>query len=118
MNKREAAERRGRRAEFVAVWMLRLKGYRILDRRYRTPVGEIDLIAVRAGLLVFAEVKARADKADAAWSISGRQQQRITRAAEHFLSSRERYQNHDIRFDAILVTPGRWPAHLKAAWRP
>ena len=116
MNRRAEAERRGRRAEFVAVWMLRLKGYRILARRYRTPAGEIDLVAARAGQLVFVEVKARADKADAAWSISRRQQQRIARAAEHFLSSREGFQNHDMRFDAILVTPGRWPAHLKDAW--
>jgi len=115
-NKREEAEKRGRRAETLAVWYLRLKGYRILSRRYRTPVGEIDLIARRAGLLAFIEVKARTTHSEAAHSVSRRQQQRIGRAAEHFLAEHPALQNLNSRFDAILVAPHSWPHHLKGAW--
>ena len=114
---RQDAERRGHRAELLAIWVLRLKGFRILARRYRSPAGEIDLIARRFSLLVFAEVKARRNNADAAWSISRRQQQRISRAAEHFLATNPVYQNHDARFDAILVSPGRWPRVIANAWQ-
>jgi len=115
-HKREEAEKRGRRAETLAVWYLRLKGYRILSRRYRTPVGEVDLIARRGSLLAFIEVKARTSHSEAAHSISRRQQQRIGRAAEHFLAAHSALQDHDIRFDAILVAPRSWPHHLKGAW--
>jgi putative endonuclease len=114
---RVAAEKRGLRAETIAVWLLRLKGFRIVARRYRSPAGEIDLIARRFGLLVFVEVKARANATEAAWSITPRQQQRISRAAEHYLATNPAYLKHDVRFDAILVTPGGWPKILTNAWQ-
>jgi putative endonuclease len=114
---REAAERRGRRAEQWAIWYLRFKGFRIREKRYRTPVGEIDLIASRGKLLIFVEVKARATVSEAALAISASQQKRIQRAAEHFLATNSGYEKSDIRFDAILISPRRWPGHLAGAWR-
>lgn len=112
--KREAA---GRWAEHLAVLTLRLKLYRILKRRYRSPAGEIDIIAVRSGTLVFVEVKARPTIEKAMESVSQRQRQRISRAAEAFLQRRPDLQNLMIRFDMLLIVPQRLPLHIKDAWR-
>jgi len=106
----------GRRAETIAALFLRLKGYRILDKRYATPVGEIDLIARRGKLLVFVEVKARASLDAAAESIRRTQKNRIVRAAEAYLSRHPSYVHHDMRFDAVLIAPNTLPRHLKAAF--
>ena len=114
---RRAAERRGRGAEAMAAWLLRLKGYRILARDLRTPVGEVDLIARRGRVLALIEVKTRATRAEAAAAISPRQRQRIARAGEAFLARRPDLASLDLRFDALLLTPGRWPHHVVDAWR-
>ncbi len=82
--KRRRAWLRGFAAEGLAAWFLRLKGYRIVARRLRTPVGEIDIVARRARLVAFVEVKARADYADAVNSVTKDQQRRIERAAQFF----------------------------------
>lgn len=116
-SRRRAAEHRGHRAEKRAALLLRLKGFRILTTRYRAPVGEIDLVACRGKLLLAVEVKARTTIADAGAAIDPRQQARIARATEHFLAANPRYANHQIRFDAILDTPGRLPRHIPDAWR-
>lgn len=115
--KRVAAFRRGGRAEWLCLWQLRLKGYRVLARRYRTPVGEVDLIARRGSVLAAIEVKARADLATASEAISPRQRLRITRALAHFLSGRPDLARLSPRFDVMLVAPRRWPQHLIDAWR-
>jgi len=114
---RRRAERFGRWAEFVAAWLLRAKGFRILHQRHRNHSGEIDLIARRGGLLVFAEVKARRDVDSAAYAISHRQRRRIARAAEIFLAGAPHLAALTVRFDAILVAPWRRPRHIAAAWR-
>ena len=114
---RRRAYRRGTRAELVCLWQLRLKGYRILARRYRTPVGEVDLIAQRGGILAAIEVKAREDFATAGEAIQARQRQRIARALTHFLRSRPDLAMLSPRFDVMLVTPRRLPRHLVDAWR-
>ena len=92
------------------------KGFRIVARRWKSPVGEIDLIARRGRLLVFAEVKARARLDDAAESLSERQRRRIAAAAEIWLAANPDDAVRDIRFDAILVAPGRLPRHIPAAF--
>ena len=97
--------------------MLRLKGFRLLARRYRCPVGEIDIVARRARLLIAVEVKARGDLATAAHAIDARQRKRIIRATDHFLAANPSYSDHRIRFDAILVAPGKRPRHIPDAWR-
>jgi putative endonuclease len=116
-DRRQAAEKRGHRAERQAALLLRLKGFRLVARRYRCPVGEIDIIARRARLLVAVEVKARGDLATAAHAIDKRQQTRIARATDHFLAANASYSEHQIRFDAILVAPGKLPRHIPDAWR-
>jgi putative endonuclease len=115
--RRQAAERRGHRAERHAALLLRLKGFRLLARRYRSPVGEIDIVARWARLLVAVEVKARGNLETAAYAIDKRQQKRIARATEHFLAANPFYSDHQIRFDAILVAPGKLPQHTPDAWR-
>lgn len=112
-----AAHRRGEWAERLCLWHLRLMGYRVLARRYRTPVGEIDLIARRGRTVAAIEVKARADAGRAAESVQWRQRGRIARALEHFLKSRPDLGDAELRFDVMLVAPRSWPRHLRDAWR-
>ncbi len=115
---RRAAYRRGRRAESRALLLLRLKGYRLLARDFKRPVGEIDLILRRGRCIVLVEVKQRASLDQAAWAITGRQRQRIQRAALTFLQENPRFHRFDLRFDAVLLQPGHWPRHIVDAWRP
>ncbi len=115
---RRQAWRRGRSSETKAAWWLRLKGYRILARDFRVPVGEIDLIAKRGRALAFVEVKARASQAAAAQAITARQRLRIERAALAYLQRHPGLARLQPRFDAVLVEPGRLPRHLPDAWRP
>ncbi|NIA72003.1 YraN family protein [Pelagibius litoralis] len=120
---KQGAYRRGRRAEWIAAGWLRLKGYRILARGYRCPVGEIDLIARRGSVLAFVEVKQRGRLAAAAEAISPRQRRRIGRAAEAFLQERPQLAGLSLRFDAVLIQRGGfslaepWLRHEKDAWR-
>jgi putative endonuclease len=107
----------GRWAESVAAWSLRLRGYRIVARRFRTPLGEIDLVACRGRLLAFVEVKARTDLEQALEALGPRQRQRTVRAAEAFLMRHPRYLQHTLRFDLVAVRPWRMPRHLADAWR-
>ena len=106
----------GLSAERRACLYLMAKGYRILARRYRTPHGEIDVVAKRRATLVFAEVKARNTLEDAAYSVTPRQQQRIATAASLWLAAHPDHANLDCRFDVILIAPRRLPRHLEAAF--
>jgi len=92
------------------------KGYRIAARRWRSPVGEIDIVARRGRLLIFVEVKARDRLDDAAEAVTDRQRRRIAAAAEVWLASHPDDAQCDMRFDAILVSPRRWPRHIPAAF--
>jgi putative endonuclease len=113
---RQVAFRTGLSAESRAAALLIAKGFRILARRWKSPAGEIDIVARRRGLLVFVEVKARERLDDAAWSVTGRQRARIAAAAEAWLATYGDAKIRDIRFDAMLVTPGRIPQHIPAAF--
>jgi putative endonuclease len=108
---------KGRLAEAAAGWLLRLKGFRILETRFKTRVGEIDIIARRGDLLIFVEVKRRPGARAALESLSLRQRQRIVRAATLFLASRPGLDAFRCRFDLVSVSPWRLPAHLEGAWR-
>lgn len=112
---REAAEQRGRRAETIAAWYLRLKGWRIVARRARVRGGEVDIIARRGRTLAFVEVKWRASAAALADSIDERRLSRVAVAADQL---RHRYAkaDDDVRIDVILLAPGRWPHHLVNVW--
>ncbi len=113
---RVAAFQTGLSAESKASAFLIAKGYRILARRFRTPYGEIDIVARRRNLLVFVEVKARANLDDAAWSVTPQQQQRIVAAAQAWLMAHPEHADFDMRFDAILIAPKSLPQHLLAAF--
>jgi putative endonuclease len=113
---RQVAFRFGLSAESRSAALLMAKGYRILARRFRTPVGEIDIVARRRGTLVFVEVKARDRFDDAAEAIGKRQQNRIIAAAQSWLAAHPDDAMSDMRFDVILVVPGRLPHHLLAAF--
>lgn len=122
-NKRQAAHRHGIRAEWLASLYLMLKGYRIVQRRYKTPVGEIDLIARKGHVLAMIEVKARPDLPEALEAVTLKSQNRIARAAEHFLTFNRSYdRDWTIRFDVVVVLsrPKQlWPfsiRHLDNAW--
>jgi putative endonuclease len=113
-------ERAGRLAEALAAWSLRLRGYRVLARRFRTPVGEIDLVVRRGRCVAFVEVKARRGGDEALHALGSRQRARIARAAEWFL---KRHPQHaaagcTLRFDLVTVVPWRLPRLIPDAWRP
>jgi putative endonuclease len=110
------AWRFGRLAESICAGLLRLKGYRIVARGFRVPVGEIDIIARRGRTLAFVEVKARGDDGSPE-VLTPRQRRRITRAAEAFLKARPVYAGLDLRFDLMVVGRRRPPRHLAGAWR-
>jgi len=111
-----AAFRVGISAESRAAAWLIAHGFRILARRWKSPLGEIDIIAARRHLLIFVEVKARASLDEAAEAVTLRQKQRIAAAAELWLAHYPRPAIRDIRFDAILVAPGKLPRHIPAAF--
>lgn len=113
--KRQQAEARGRRAESVCAWWLRFKGWRILARRVRTRLGEVDLIARRGRMVAFIEVKARATAAELDFAIDEYRLARIA-AAAHLLGPRYARAEDDMRIDVMLLAPGRPPRHLANVW--
>ena len=113
---RHAAEKRGRGAETLACWYLRLKGWRILARRARVPGGEVDIIARRRRTLAFIEVKARSSEEAAAFALDEWRLRRVAVAAEQ-LALRYMEPGDDLRIDALFIVPRRWPKHLANVWQ-
>jgi len=109
--------RKGHRGEWLAAWALRLRGYRILAVRHRTPVGEIDLIARRGNLVAIVEVKARATLIAAMDAVGPGAQRRIEAAADLWLAKQRDHARLSLRFDIVAVLPWRWPVHVPDAWR-
>lgn len=112
-NRRKAAYRRGHYSEWLAALALMVKGYRILERRYRTRLGEIDLIARRGDLVLIVEVKARRSLVDAMEAIARQSERRIEAAADIWLSRQPDYGRFSLRFDMVAVLPWRWPVHVE-----
>ena len=112
---REAAEKRGRGAETLACWWLRLHGWRILARRARVPGGEVDIIARRGKVLAFVEVKARATEESAAMSLDAWRLRRVVVATER-LAPRFLKPGDDLRIDAVFIVPRRLPRHMPNIW--
>jgi putative endonuclease len=113
--KRQRAERGGRRAEKLAALWLQLKGWKILGRRVRTPVGEVDLIARRGRTLAFVEVKARSSADEAGFALDDYRLRRVAAAAEA-LAHRFARAGDDIRLDAVFIVPRRLPRHMTNVW--
>ncbi len=112
---RQKAEARGRRAETIAAWWLRLQGWRIVGERVRNPRGEVDLIARRGRVVAFIEVKARVKEANLATAIDAYRLRRVAAAAESLLPKYGKGAD-EMRIDVILVAPWRMPRHLVNVW--
>lgn len=117
MSQRRIREQQGRRGEALAAWFLRLKGWRIVAQRVKTPRGEIDLVARRGGTVAFIEVKWRATAAERDLAIDAYRLKRVAAAAEA-IASRFAKPGDDMRIDVLLLAPGRWPRHIVNAWQP
>lgn len=113
---RQRTHRAGMRAEWMALFYLLLKGYLPVAWRYKTPVGEIDLIVKRGRSLVFVEVKARATRTAAAEAVHSKNQSRVVRAAQHYLASHPECTHREVRFDVCLIAWYRWPQHMVNAF--
>ena len=113
---RRRALKRGARGEFLASLALMAKGFRIVARRYRTRLGEIDLIARRGDLVVIVEVKARATLEQAMEAVAMQSQRRIAAAAELWLARQPDHARLSLRFDMVAVLPRRWPVHVPGAF--
>ncbi|MGB3830819.1 MAG: YraN family protein [Mesorhizobium sp.] len=111
--RRRSSYRRGHRSEWLAALALTAKGYRILARRYRTKLGEIDLIARRGDLVLIVEVKARRTLVEAMEAIRRESERRIEGAADIWLSRQPDYGRLSVRFDMVAVLPWRWPVHVE-----
>ncbi|MEO6387173.1 MAG: YraN family protein [Croceibacterium sp.] len=114
---RAVAESRGRRGETLAAWWLRLRGWRIVGRRVKTPRGEIDLVARRGGTVAFVEVKWRKGAEDLASAIDAYRLRRVAAAAEA-VAHRYARAGETVRIDVLLLAPGHWPRHIVNAWQP
>ena len=96
--------------------LLCLKGYRILARDFRVPMGEVDIVARHRQTLAFVEVKSRDTPAGGIFAVTPRQQQRIARAAAAFVGRHPHYRHHVQRFDIVVIAPWCWPRHIVSAW--
>jgi putative endonuclease len=115
--KRQLAEQRGRQGERRAALWLQMKGWTVLERRKKTPLGEIDLICRRGNLIAFVEVKWRNSAAGLDFAIDEYRLRRVAAAAEavaHLYAT----NGEDIRVDVILLAPGSFPRHIENAWMP
>lgn len=117
-HQRRAAEKSGRRAEQIAELWLMLKGYRILARRIRLPTGEIDLIARRANVLAFIEVKQRRTLPQAQHAVSSRAWRRIAATGEAWALRRPRLKDLEWRYDLVAIVKWQRPYHFRDYWRP
>jgi len=112
---RRAAELSGREGERRAAWWLWLRGWKILDRRVRTPAGEVDLVVRKGNLIAFVEVKTRRTAAELDFAIDQFRLSRVAAAAE-VLMPRYAGPGDDIRVDVILIAPKTLPRHIENAW--
>lgn len=113
---RQKSQRAGIIAEYMALLLLLSKGYRPLAHRYKTPVGEIDLIVKRGQRLVFVEVKHRKSRDAAAQAVHAQNQSRVLRAAQYFLGTHPEFAASEVRFDVCLVPWYRLPHHIPQAF--
>lgn len=113
-NPKKKAYLKGQWSERAASLYLRLKGYEILENRFKTPVGEVDLLVRKKKVLVAVEVKNRSTLEQAAYCLTSFQQKRIEKAFLFYLKRKP--TPLDLRFDVILISPWKWPRHIQGAW--
>jgi putative endonuclease len=112
-----AARLAGRRSEVMAALWLMAKGYRILGFRLKTRQGEIDLLALRRGVLAVVEVKRRATIEAALEAVAYDQRERLRRAGQAVAASRPALAGLGVRLDLLALAPGRLPRHIPDAWK-
>lgn len=108
--------KKGLMAEFKAKIYFRMLGYSILTERFKTPMGEIDIVVKRGNTIAFVEVKMRRTVDEAAEAIHNKNQSRVRNAAELYLQKYPEYTDCEMRFDALVLAPGAWPRHIENAW--
>lgn len=113
---RRQAHSHGHRAETIALWFLRLKGYRLLAQRFKTPTGEVDLIMRRGDTTVFIEVKARATVDQSMFAVTPHQSRRIASAAAGYAMRDAKTATGFQRFDIVAVSSYLWPTHIQNAF--
>ena len=115
LNPKKRAYLKGQWSEKIAAIYLRLKGYEVLEHRFKTPVGEIDLLARKGKTLVAIEVKSRNTLEKASMALTSFQQRRIERTLLYYLAHKP--SPFDLRFDVVLISPWKWPCHIQGAWQ-
>ena len=111
--RRIEAEKRGHRSEWLAAWALRLKGWRIVARRFKTKTGEVDLIARKHDLIIMVEVKARASLIESMDAVTPAAQKRIEAAGDIWLARQPDFAKLSVRYDLVAVLPRKWPVHVE-----
>ncbi len=106
----------GRQAEERCLQRLRQQGYQILVHRYRNPAQEIDIVACHQSTLFLIEVKARPTLDQGRDILTTLSPERYATAAACFLADYPQYAHHDIRFDAMIVTPNGNIHHIENLW--
>ena len=114
---RLSAERKGRKGETLAMIFLMLKGYRIIARRYKTKLGEVDIIARKRDVVAMVEVKARASLLEAMDAVDFSTMKRIESAGDIWLSKQRDYAQLNIRYDLIAILPRKWPVHVESLFQ-
>ncbi len=117
-DKRRQAYKKGHKGEYLAGWALRLKFFRIVENRFKTKSGEVDLIARRGNLVLMVEVKARPTLEQAMDAVTTSALRRIEAAGDEWLAKQADYANLSIRYDLMAVLPKRWPIHVAAIYTP
>lgn len=116
--KRAKIEQSGRIAEYFAATFLLFKGYMPIKMRYKTRMGEIDLICVKGKMIIIVEVKKRKTLDEGILAITPKQKMRLYQAATYFIKKHDWAKGHVIRYDAVIICPNKFPHHLKDAMRP
>jgi len=116
MKPKETNYAKGVQAEKTARGYLEKRGYKLIQARYKTKYGEVDLLMSKDRILCFIEVKARAQELDALEAVTARSRKRIENAALFFLAEHPEYNNFDMRFDVVTVTGDSSVQHLDNAW--
>ncbi len=116
-NKKQKSYFFGLLAEYYVIFLLFFKGYKILEHRYKTKLGEIDLIFKKGNNIIAVEVKARKNKnLQIGEVVSRKQLTRILNSLKIFLNKNEIYSNFNSRVDVILVYNFLRVQHIKNAW--
>ena len=114
--RRRKAERLGRKAEWLVAFAYLLRGYQVLQRRYKVKSGEVDLIFRKKQVVVLCEVKARSDLETAIEAVTAKSRRRIERAGQYYLTKNAHLAEQGVRYD-IAHVKGWWPNSIKDAWR-